>query len=92
MLSGATTIGEVSGAAVNAAQAATGEATGATPQLTPAETDAVQDAAALTAWFAFAMMVMGAVGAIAGGKLGSDHPDWHDRERIARAVTMADKV
>ena len=53
---------EVSGAAVNAAQAASGEATGATPQLTPAETDAVQDAAALTAWFAFAMMVMGAVG------------------------------
>lgn len=92
VLSGATTLGEVSGAAVNAAQAATGEATGATPQLTPAETDAVQDAAALTAWFAFGMMVLGAVGAIAGGKLGSDHPDWHDRERIARPVTMADKV
>lgn len=92
VLSGATTIGEVSSAAVNAAQAATGEATGAPPQLTPAETDAVQDAAALTAWFAFGMMVFGAVGAIAGGKLGSDHPDWHERERASRPVTMADKV
>jgi len=39
--------------------------------------------------------VLGAVGAIAGGKLGSDHPDWHERERLlttARPITMADKV
>lgn len=94
VLSGAT-ISQASDAAVNAAQAATGEATGATPQLTPAETDAVQDAAALTAWWAFATLVLGAVGAIAGGKLGSDHPDWHERERLAttaRPITMADKV
>jgi len=76
---------------VNAAQAATGEATNAAPQLTPAETDAVQDAAALTAWWAFAMMILGGVGAIVGGKLGADHPNWHARERI-RPVTLADKV
>lgn len=85
------TIEETASRAVDAAQAATGEATGAAT-LTPAETDAVQDATALTAWWAFAMMVLGAVGAIAGGKLGSDHPDWHERERLPRPVTMADKV
>jgi len=41
------------------------------------------------------MMVLGAVGAVAGGKLGSTHPDWHERERLSRPerpVTMADKV
>ena len=86
------TIEETASRAVNAAQAATGEATGAAATLTPAEVDAVQDATALTAWWAFAMMVLGAVGAIAGGKLGSDHPDWHERERLPRPVTMADKV
>ncbi len=77
---------------VDAAQAATGEATGAAQELSPSEVDAVQDAAALTAWWAFATMVLGAVGAIAGGKLGSEHPDWHARERAARPVTMADKI
>lgn len=78
--------------AVDAAQAATGEATGAAQELTPSEVDAVQDATALTAWWAFAMMVLGAVGAVAGGKLGSEHPDWHERDRLTRPVTMADKV
>jgi hypothetical protein len=81
--------------AVDAAQAVTGEATRAAEQLTPAETDALQDAAALTAWWAFAMMIFGGVGAIAGGKLGSEHPDWHERDRLARPerpVTMADKI
>lgn len=94
VLSGASgmTIEETASRAVDAAQAATGEATGSTATLTPAETDAVQDATALTAWWAFAMMVLGAVGAIAGGKLGSEHPDWHERERLPRPVTMADKV
>ena len=83
---------ETASRAVDAAQAVTGEATGSAPTLTPAETDAVQDATALTAWWAFAMMVLGAVGAVAGGKLGSEHPDWHSRERLARPVTLADKV
>ncbi|MDZ4761729.1 MAG: hypothetical protein SGJ21_11715 [Alphaproteobacteria bacterium] len=82
--------------AVNAAQAATGEATGAPRELTPAEVDAAQDAAALTAWWAFAMMVLGAVGGMAGGYLGSKHPNWHRRSvtlaHAARPVTLADKV
>lgn len=77
---------------VDAAQVVTGEATRATEQLTPAETDAVQDATALGAWWAFGTMVLGAVGAIAGGKLGSEHPDWHERERLPRPTTMADRI
>lgn len=89
---GGADIQETASRAVDAAQTVTGEATGSAPTLTPAETDAVQDATALTAWWAFAMMVLGAVGAIAGGKLGSEHPDWHSRERLARPVTLADEV
>jgi hypothetical protein len=87
-----TSVREAAGAAVDAAQAATGEPTGATPQLTPDETDAVQDAAAMTAWWAFATLALGAVGAVAGGKLGADHPNWHSRGRISRATTMADRI
>jgi hypothetical protein len=92
ILSEGTGVREAASAAVDAAQAATGEPTGAAPTLTPAETDAVQDAAALTAWWAFATMVLGAVGAVAGGKLGSDHPNWHARETVERPITMADRV
>ena len=91
ILSEGTGVREAASAAVNAAQAATGEATGAAPQLSPAETDAVQDAAAMTAWWAFATMALGAVGAVAGGKLGADHPDWRERgEQPERPITMAD--
>ena len=82
----------VGAAVVDAAQAATGEPTRAPEQLTPAETDAVQDAAALTAWWAFATMVLGGVGAVAGGRLGYDHPNWHERDRVERPTTMADRI
>jgi hypothetical protein len=92
LITDGTGVREAAGAAVDAAQAATGEPTGATPQLTPEEADAVQDAAAMTAWWAFATLVLGGVGAVAGGKLGSDHPDWHSRERVARATTLADRI
>jgi hypothetical protein len=92
ILAGDASAREAAGAAVNAAQAVTGEPTNAAEQLTPSETDAVQDAAALTAWWAFATMVLGAVGAIAGGKLGSEHPHWHARERMERPTTMADRI
>ena len=78
--------------AVDAARIATGEASGSAPTLMPAEVDAVQDATALTAWWAVGAMVLGAVGALAGGRLGSSHPDWHARGRVDRPVTMADKV
>lgn len=77
---------------VDAAQIATGEPSGAPETLTPAETDALQDAAAMTAWWAVGTMVLGAIGAAAGGHLGSEHPDWHARGRVERPVTMADKV
>lgn len=77
---------------VDAAQAVTGEATRGAEALTPAETDAVQDATALTAWWAFAMMVLGGVGAVADGKLGSDHPNWREREGMPRPTTMADRI
>jgi hypothetical protein len=88
----AMTIEESASRAVDAAQAATGEATNAPETLNPGQVDAVQNATALTAWWAFAAMVLGAVGAVAGGKLGSAHPDWHARERLPRPITMADKV
>ena len=92
LITDGTSVREAAGAAVDAAQAATGEATGAAPQLTPAETDALQDAAAMTAWWAFATLALGAVGAIAGGKLGSDHPNWTARERAPRPTTLADRI
>jgi hypothetical protein len=79
-------------AAADAAQTATGEASGAARELTPAEVDAAQDALALTAWWAFATMVLGGVGAVAGGYMGAKHPDWHARSRHARPVTLADQV
>ncbi len=79
-------------AATDAAQAATGEPTGAAEQLSPAETDALQDATAVAAWWAFGTLALGAVGGVAGGRLGYDHPNWHGRERTPRATTMADRV
>lgn len=94
VLSGAdgATVNGIAARAVDTAQMVTGEATGAAETLTPDQVDAVQDATALTAWWAFAAMLLGAVGAVAGGRLGSKHPDWHERERAPRLVTMADKV
>ena len=83
---------EAASRTVDAAQIATGETSGSASTLTPDEVDAVQDATALTAWWAVAAMVLGAVGALAGGRLGSTHPDWHARDRVERPVTMADRV
>lgn len=87
-----TTVGGVASRAVDAAQMVTGEATNARETLTPDQVDAIQDATAMTAWWAVGAMVLGAVGAIAGGRLGAVHPDWHARDRTARPITMADKV
>jgi hypothetical protein len=91
LLAGGASAEQAGRAAVDAAQAATGAPTGP-DRLSPAEADAVQDAAALTAWWAFVTMALGAVGAVAGGKLGSEHPDWRERERADRPVTMADRL
>ena len=40
------------------------------------------DATASIAWWGVATMVLGAVGAIAGGRLGARHPVWHRRVRV----------
>lgn len=85
-------VNETAARAVDAAQIATGEPAGAAETLSVAETDAVQDAVAATAWWAVAAMVLGGVGALAGGKLGSAHPDWHARHRVERPITMADRI
>ncbi len=78
--------------AVDVAQIATGEASHARETLTPDQVDAVQDATAMAAWWAVGAMVLGAIGAVAGGRLGYAHPDWHARERLPRPITMADKI
>jgi hypothetical protein len=92
LLAGGASPDEAGRAAVDAAQAATGQPATGPDATTPAEADALQDAVALTAWWAFATMALGAVGAVAGGKLGSEHPDWRERERAERPVTMADRL
>ena len=40
------------------------------------------DATASIAWWGVATMVLGTVGAIAGGRLGARHPVWHRRVRV----------
>ena len=40
------------------------------------------DVTATLAWWGVATMVLGAVGAIAGGRLGARHPLWHRRPRV----------
>jgi hypothetical protein len=47
-----------------------------------AAAEATADATASLAWWGVATMVLGAVGAIAGGRLGSRHPVWHRRARV----------
>jgi hypothetical protein len=92
LLTGAASGEQLGRAVTDAAQAATGEATGAAAPLSPAETDALQDATAVGAWWAFGTLALGAVGAVAGGRLGYDHPNWHARDRMPRATTMADQI
>jgi hypothetical protein len=40
------------------------------------------DVLATLAWWGVATMLMGAVGAVAGGRLGARHPVWHRRARV----------
>jgi len=40
------------------------------------------DVTATLAWWGVATMILGAVGAIAGGRLGARHPVWHRRVRV----------
>jgi hypothetical protein len=60
------------------------------PALTPSEAAetarmAKRGAEAL-AWWTFAAMTLGAVGALAGGRIGSEHPPWPDRPRELRTL------
>ncbi len=78
--------------AVEAAQIVTGGASGARKMMTPYQVDAVQDATALTAWWAVGAMLLEAIGAVAGGRLGAAYPEWHRRDRMQRPIRMADKI
>jgi hypothetical protein len=40
------------------------------------------DVTASLAWWGVATMVLGAIGAVAGGRLGARHPVWHRRARV----------
>ena len=46
-----------------------------------ASADAERKVTAALAWWGAASMALGAIGAVAGGYLGSQHPRWHRRER-----------
>jgi hypothetical protein len=47
-----------------------------------AAAQATADATASLAWWGVGTMVLGAIGAIAGGRLGARHPVWHRRVRV----------
>jgi hypothetical protein len=58
--------------------------------MSESEQENLKAATMATAWWAFATMVLGAVGAVAGGYLGGKHPiHWGKRER-RRPITTAD--
>ena len=73
-------------AAATAYVAAADDASGADGRVSDADAKAAAEqaanAAASLAWWGVATMVLGAVGAIAGGRLGARHPVWHRRVRV----------
>ena len=73
-------------AAATAYVAAADDASGADGKVSDADAKAAAEqaanAAASLAWWGVATMVLGAVGAIAGGRLGARHPVWHRRVRV----------
>ncbi|WP_297511342.1 hypothetical protein [uncultured Caulobacter sp.] len=76
--------GASAGSLLTGAQASI-EATRDDARVTDADVKAAADAArkvtAALAWWGAASMALGAIGAVAGGYLGSQHPQWHRRER-----------
>jgi len=46
------------------------------------------DVTATLAWWGVATMILGAVGAIAGGRLGARHPVWHRRVRVVTTTSI----
>ena len=73
-------------AAVTAYATAADDASGPDNRVSEADAKAAAekaaDATASLAWWAVATMVLGAVGAVAGGRLGARHPVWHRRVRV----------
>ena len=73
-------------AAATAYVAAADDASGADGRVSDADAKAAAEqaanATASLAWWGVATMVLGAVGAIAGGRLGARHPVWHRRVRV----------
>jgi hypothetical protein len=73
-------------AAATAYATAADDASGPDGKISDADAKAAAEQAADTtatlAWWGVATMVLGAVGAIAGGRLGARHPVWHRRVRV----------
>jgi hypothetical protein len=73
-------------AAVEAYAAAADEASGPDDRISDADAKAAAeqagDVAASLAWWGVATMVLGAIGAVAGGRLGARHPVWFRRARV----------
>jgi hypothetical protein len=73
-------------AAVTAYATAADDASGPDNRVSEADAKAAAekaaDVTASLAWWGVATMVLGAVGAIAGGRLGARHPVWHRRVRV----------
>ncbi len=77
---------------VDDAESTAAQATDAAPA-DPATAEAADDAADATsvlAWWGFLTMALGAIGAIAGGRLGARHPAWESRPRHSFTVSAAD--
>jgi hypothetical protein len=72
--------------AATAYATAADDASGADGKISDADAKAAAEQAAdntaTLAWWGVATMVLGAVGAIAGGRLGARHPVWHRRVRV----------
>jgi hypothetical protein len=73
-------------AAVTAYATAADEASGPDDRISEADAKAAAekaaDVTASLAWWGVATMVLGAIGAVAGGRLGARHPIWHRRARV----------
>lgn len=52
-----------------------------TPADMAAAAEAAKHAAEVLAWWMFATVVLGLIGAVAGGRIGAEHPAWIDRPR-----------
>ena len=73
-------------AAVTAYATAADDASGPDDRVSEADAKAAAekaaDVTASLAWWGVATMVLGAIGAVAGGRLGARHPVWHRRARV----------